>query len=153
MNEKLPFAFALSRIWLNIIDIYPHFRSKTGLKLVEGGERCSTGGGRSSNLIGPQMRDRSLTQRSSKRDAALPDGVSSQFKPRCVIDSRLTLNLHLVTTTNFKVWSFPKISSLHKMSSYGKSTTKEPISIQNKLSRRYFHGSSVQIYRNKARST
>lgn len=86
MNEKLPFAFALSRtVWLNIIDIYPHFRSKTGLKLVEGGERCSTGGGRSSSLIGPQMRDRSLTQRSSRRDAALPDGVSAQFKPRCVI--------------------------------------------------------------------
>lgn len=32
-------------------------------------------------------------------------------------NGRLTLNLHLVTTTNFKVWSFPKISSLHKMSS------------------------------------
>lgn len=32
----------------------------------------------------------------------------------------LTLNLHLVTTTNFNVWSFPKISSLHKMSSCGK---------------------------------
>lgn len=34
-------------------------------------------------------------------------------------EAELTLNLHLVTTTNFKVWSFPKISSLHKMSSCG----------------------------------
>lgn len=32
--------------------------------------------------------------------------------------SLITLNLHLVTTTNFKVWSLPKISSLHKMSSW-----------------------------------
>ena len=34
----------------------------------------------------------------------------------------ITLNLHLVTTTNFKVWSFPKISSLHKISSCGQKT-------------------------------
>ena len=47
--------------------------------------------------------------------------------PLC--EGRVTLNLHLVTTTNFKVWSFPKISSLHKMSSC-EETTKEQISEQ-----------------------
>lgn len=34
--------------------------------------------------------------------------------------TRLTLNLHLVTTTNLSVWSLPRISSLHKMSSWRK---------------------------------
>ena len=29
-----------------------------------------------------------------------------------------TLNLHRVTTTNLSVWSFPRISSLHKISSW-----------------------------------
>jgi len=29
-----------------------------------------------------------------------------------------TLNLHLVTTTNLSVWSLPRISSLHNMSSW-----------------------------------
>lgn len=46
-----------------------------------------------------------------------------------LFEARVTLNLHLVTTTNFNVWSFPKISSLHKMSSCEK-TTKEQISEQ-----------------------
>ena len=31
---------------------------------------------------------------------------------------RNTLNLHRVTQTNFKVWSFPKISSLHNISTF-----------------------------------
>lgn len=48
---------------------------------------------------------------SSKRSSSLsePFGVFFVFV--------FTLNLHLVTTTNFKVWSFPRISSLHKISS------------------------------------
>lgn len=33
---------------------------------------------------------------------------------------KLTLNLHRVTTTNLRVWSLPRISSLHKMSSWWK---------------------------------
>ena len=33
------------------------------------------------------------------------------------------MNLHLVTTTNLSVWSLPRISSLHKMSSWRENKT------------------------------
>lgn len=43
---------------------------------------------------------------------------SCHLQPTTQLFQSLTLNLHLVTTTNLSVWSLPRISSLHKMSSW-----------------------------------
>lgn len=94
------------------------------IPLNVGGWTCCTGGGRSSNLIGPQVRrQRSRAQRNAGQ-SAVPRSLTAfaQLQATLWHQTWLTLNLHLVTTTNFKVWSFPKISSLHKMSSYGRKT-------------------------------